>query len=58
MKELTQLQRYFLSEATEKARLRGMTVNGQPAIVFILRKNQSKTKTKTQKSLVLRFTNI
>lgn len=33
MKEITQLQRYFLSEATEKARLRGATVNGHPATV-------------------------
>ena len=33
MKELTSIQRYFASKATEKARLRGVTVNGSPATV-------------------------
>ena len=33
MKEMTQLQRYFLTKATEKARLRQVTVNGYPATV-------------------------
>lgn len=33
MKEMTQLQRYFLSKATEKARIRNVTVNGNRATV-------------------------
>lgn len=31
MKEMTQLQRYFLNEATEKARIRNIKVNGYKA---------------------------
>lgn len=36
MKDMTQIQRYFLNEATEKARLRDMTVNGKRATVVFL----------------------
>lgn len=36
MNELTQIQRYFLKEATEKARLRNVTVNGKRATVVWL----------------------
>lgn len=36
MKELSQIQRYFLTKATEKARVKNVTVNGKRATVVFL----------------------